>query len=132
EFRWLVAPTRIIGEDGQVTGIELIRMELGEPDAKGRRKPVPIAGSEFTIETDCVIKAIGQKRHLQLLDAFGVAHHNGIPVLDAETFRTSLPTVYAAGDCIFGGGKTDAMVVDAAQQGKKTAYAIHASFAEKA
>ncbi|MGZ4164242.1 MAG: NAD(P)-dependent oxidoreductase, partial [Tumebacillaceae bacterium] len=132
EFRWLVAPTRIIGEDGQVTGIELIRMELGEPDAKGRRKPVPIAGSEFTIETDCVIKAIGQKRHLQLLDAFGIVHHNGIPVLDAETFRTSLPTVYAAGDCIFGGGKTDAMVVDAAQQGKKTAYAIHASFAEKA
>ncbi|WP_139488504.1 NAD(P)-dependent oxidoreductase [Brevibacillus dissolubilis] len=131
EFRWLVAPKRIIGENGRVIAIELTRMELGEPDHKGRKSPVPIPGSEYTIPVDYVIKAIGQKRHTQLLEAFDIAHHHGIPVLSENSYRTSHPKVFAAGDFIFGGGKTDAMVVDAAQQGKRVAHEIHAVTSKK-
>ncbi|MGC5323840.1 NAD(P)-dependent oxidoreductase [Brevibacillus sp. SYSU BS000544] len=130
EFRWLVAPVRILGKDGKVTGLELIRMELGEPDAKGRRRPVPIPGSEYQIEVDYVVKAIGQKRRLGLIDAFELQHTNGVVTVD-DHFQTTRDGVYAAGDFVFGGGKTDAMVVDAAQQGKKAAYAIHERFATK-
>ncbi|EJL45467.1 MULTISPECIES: NAD(P)-dependent oxidoreductase [Brevibacillus] len=124
EFRWLVAPTRVLGNKGRVTGLELIRMELGEPDAKGRKRPVPIPGSEFFIEVDFVVKAIGQNRHLSLIDQLGLQHQNGIVTVEDGTYRTSHPKVFAAGDVIFGGGKTDAMVVDAANHGKRAAYAI--------
>lgn len=131
EFRWLVAPTRIIGENGKVTGLELMRMELGEPDAKGRRKPVPVPDSQFTVETDFVVKAIGQTRHVPLIEAFGLQHHNGIVAVESGTYRTSDPRVYAAGDVIFGGGGTDAMVVDAANHGVRAAQAIHAALSEQ-
>ncbi|MED1645022.1 NAD(P)-dependent oxidoreductase [Brevibacillus agri] len=124
EFRWLVAPTRVLGNKGRVTGLELIRMELGEPDAKGRKRPVPIPGSEFFIEVDFVVKAIGQNRHLSLIDQLGLQHQNGIVTVEDGTYRTSHPKVFAAGDVIFGGGKTDAMVVDAANHGKRAAHAI--------
>lgn len=131
EFRWLVAPTRILGKDGKVTGLECIRMELGEPDAKGRRKPIPVPGSEYVIEVDYVVKAIGQKRHLGLIEVFGLEHENGVVHVNQETFATSRANVYAAGDFVFGGGNTDAMVVDAAEQGKQAAYAIHAAWQKK-
>jgi dihydropyrimidine dehydrogenase (NAD+) subunit PreT len=132
EFRWLVAPTRILGENGRVTGLELMRMELGEPDEKGRKRPVPVPGSQFVIRTDYVVKAIGQERHLPLIEAFGLAHRNGIVQVEEGTYRTSDPRVYAAGDVIFGGGRTDAMVVDAANHGKRAAYAIHAALSGQA
>jgi glutamate synthase (NADPH/NADH) small chain len=125
EFRWLRSPTKILGNNGRVKGIEFIRMELDQPDKKARRKPVPVPGTEHTTEVDIVIKAIGQKRHLHLIEAFKVEHDNGVIRIDAETLRTSRPKVFAAGDLIFGSGKTDAMVVEAAQQGKKAALAIH-------
>lgn len=131
EFRWLVAPKRILGADGKVTGLELIQMELGEPDEKGRRRPTPIPYSEFTVDVDYVIKAIGQERHQQLIEEFGLAHTNGIPLLEEGTYKTSQQNVFAAGDFIFGGGNTDAMVVDAAEQGKKAAYAIHSLLEER-
>ncbi|RNB53671.1 NAD(P)-dependent oxidoreductase [Brevibacillus gelatini] len=124
EFRWLVAPKRVLGNNGRVTGLELIRMELGEPDAKGRKRPVPIPGSEFSIEVDFVVKAIGQNRHVALVEQFGLQHENGIVSVEEGTYRTSHPKVFAAGDVIFGGGKTDAMVVDAANHGKRAAHAI--------
>ncbi|MFC4768161.1 NAD(P)-dependent oxidoreductase [Effusibacillus consociatus] len=131
EFRWLVAPKRILGRDGKVTGLELIRMELGDPDEKGRRRPLPVPNSEFTIEIDYVIKAIGQERQIPLIEAFRLAHTNGIPLVEPDSYQTSQPNVFAAGDFIFEGGKTDAMVVDAAQQGKKAAYAIHSTLEER-
>ncbi|GEB33803.1 NAD(P)-dependent oxidoreductase [Brevibacillus parabrevis] len=131
EFRWLVAPTRVLGEGGRVSGLELIRMQLGEPDAKGRKRPVPVAGSEFVIEVDFVVKAIGQNRHLPLIDLLGLQHQNGIVAVEEGTYRTSNPQVFAAGDVIFGGGKTDAMVVDAANHGKRAAHAIHKAISEK-
>lgn len=124
EFRWLVAPKRVLGNNGRVTGLELIRMELGEPDAKGRKRPVPIPGSEFSIEVDFVVKAIGQNLHVALVEQFGLQHENGIVSVEEGTYRTSHPKVFAAGDVIFGGGKTDAMVVDAANHGKRAAHAI--------
>jgi len=127
EFRWLVAPSRILGQNGKVTALELVRMQLGEPDEKGRRRPIPVPDSQFTIEVDYVIKAIGQSRHVPLIEAFGLKHRNGIVETENGTYRTSHSKVYAAGDVIFGGGKTDAMVVDAANHGKRAAYAIHDS-----
>ncbi|QRG65315.1 NAD(P)-dependent oxidoreductase [Brevibacillus choshinensis] len=131
EFRWLVAPSRILGENGRVKGLELTKMELGEPDAKGRKRPVPISGSEFVIEVDFVVKAIGQERHVSLIEAFGIQHQKGVVSVQDATYRTSNPKVFAAGDIIFGGGKTDAMVVDAANHGKRAAHAIHNALSDQ-
>jgi dihydropyrimidine dehydrogenase (NAD+) subunit PreT len=126
EFRWLTAPKRIIGdENGKVTHIECIRMQLGEPDADGRRRPVPIAGSEFTMRVDVVIKAIGQTRHLDLIQEFGLEHDDGVVKVNPENYQTSNQKVFACGDVIFAKGKGEAMVVTAAQQGKEAAYAVH-------
>ncbi|MCA1053601.1 NAD(P)-dependent oxidoreductase [Rossellomorea aquimaris] len=128
EFRWLTAPKRIIGnEEGKVTGIECIKMVLGEPGEDGRRRPVPVEGSEFTLQVDAVIKAIGQTRHVSLIDQFQLEHKDGVVQVDKETLQTSNPKVYACGDVIFGKGIGEAMVVTAAQQGKQAAYELHKS-----
>ena len=75
---FMVSPTRVIDDgNGRVAGIELIRNELGAPDAKGRRRPEPIAGSEFVIPCDMILVAIGQRQDNQLLD--GVAAANRPP-----------------------------------------------------
>ncbi|MDN4074462.1 NAD(P)-dependent oxidoreductase [Fictibacillus terranigra] len=126
EFRWLTAPKRIIGDEkGHVKQLECIRMQLGEPGADGRRGPAPIEGSEFLLEVDVVIKAIGQTRFTDLIESFGLEHQWGTVKVNLETYQTSNEKVFAAGDVIFGDGQGEAMVVTAAQQGKKTAYAIH-------
>ncbi|WP_420796947.1 NAD(P)-dependent oxidoreductase [Alkalihalobacterium alkalinitrilicum] len=126
EFRWLTAPKRIIGdENDKVTAIECIKMELGEPDEGGRRRPVPVDGSEFTLQVDAVIKAIGQSRYVQLIEQFGLEHDGGVVKINEQTFQTSNEKIFACGDVIFGKGQGEAMVVSAAQQGKETAYAIH-------
>lgn len=126
EFRWLTAPTKIIGdENGRVTGIECIKMKLGEPEEDGRRRPIPIEGSEFILEIDAVIKAIGQSRYMELIDELGLKHNGGVVTVDSETFQTSNEKVFACGDVIFGKGQGEAMVVSAAQHGKEAAYAIH-------
>ncbi|NRD79643.1 NAD(P)-dependent oxidoreductase [Bacillus sp. BRMEA1] len=129
EFRWLTAPKRIIGDqDGKVTGIECVKMQLGEPEPDGRRRPVPISGSEHVIPVDAVVKAIGQTRHFSLIEQFELEHEGGVVKVDPATFQTSNPKISACGDIIFGKGKGEAMVVTAAQQGKKAAYAIHHLF----
>ncbi|MEH7304237.1 NAD(P)-dependent oxidoreductase [Neobacillus drentensis] len=126
EFRWLTAPKRIIGdESGKVTGIECIKMELGEPEQDGRRRPVAIEGSDYVLPVDAVVKAIGQTRYLKLIEEFGLEHNGGVVKVDSESFQTSNPKVFACGDVVFGKGNGDAMVVTAAQQGKDVAYAIH-------
>lgn len=126
EFRWLTVPTKIIGdEQGRVKAIECIKMELGEPGNDGRRRPVPIEGSEFILEVDAVIKAIGQTRYIDLIEQFGLEHNGGVVKINQETLQTSNNKVFACGDVIFGKGQGEAMVVSAAQQGKDAAYAIH-------
>ena len=87
-------------------------------------------GSEFLMDVDIVVKAIGQTRHMKMIEAFGLNHNGGVVKVDPETFITSNPKVYAAGDMIFGKGLGEAMVVTAAQQGKDTALAIHERFKE--
>ncbi|GHH99043.1 NAD(P)-dependent oxidoreductase [Neobacillus kokaensis] len=129
EFRWLTAPKRIIGDKhGKVTGIECIKMKLGEPEADGRRRPVEVAGSEYVIPVEAVVKAIGQTRHMSLIEQLGIEHDRGVVRVNKETLQTSVPTIFACGDVIFGKGKGEAMVVTAAQQGKEVAYAIHRQF----
>ncbi|NOU68570.1 NAD(P)-binding protein [Paenibacillus sp. LMG 31461] len=125
-FQWLTAPKRILGDaQGNVIGIECVRMELLETDG-GRKRPVPLADSEFVIDVDAVIKAIGQTKHISLIEQFGLAHSRGtVTLVDTAAGMTSNPKVFAAGDVIFGDGQGEAMVVSAAQQGKLVAYAIY-------
>jgi glutamate synthase (NADPH/NADH) small chain len=126
EFRWLVAPKRLIGDQhSHVKQLECVRMELKETGSDGRMKPMEIEGSEFIMDVDIIIKAIGQTRHERLIETFGVEHHGGVVKVDRETHLTSNPKVYAAGDIVFEKGVGEAMAVSAAQQGKETAYAIH-------
>ncbi|WP_433742406.1 NAD(P)-dependent oxidoreductase [Falsibacillus pallidus] len=131
EFRWLTAPKRIIGKDGKVSGIECIQMELGPEGEDGRKRPVPIKGSEFILEVDAVIKAIGQKRHKSLIEEFGLEEVGGVVVVDPVTYQTSNKKVFSCGDMIFGKGIGEAMVVTAAQQGKLAAHAIHRELSKK-
>jgi dihydropyrimidine dehydrogenase (NAD+) subunit PreT len=116
EFRYNVLPYRIIASGGRVTGLELIRT-----DPAGTARPIP--GSEYTIPVDDVIPAIGQSKFATLLDAFGVSHEHGVAIVDID-MRTNKPGVFAAGDCMFRAGASDAMVVEAAERGKTAARSI--------
>lgn len=125
-FRWLTAPTKIIGDDaGKVIALECVKMKLGEAGADSRQRPEVIEGSEFVMEVDAVIKAIGQTRFVSLIEAFGLQHTNGVVDIDETTMQTSNKKVFACGDVVFGNGQGEAMVVTAAQQGKDAAYIIH-------
>lgn len=122
KFHYLCNPTRIIAQDGKVVGVECIRMELGEPDKSGRRRPVPVAGSEFIIETDILIPAIGQKVNLSFLseeDGIKLTKWNTIDA-DEETFTTSQEGVFASGDCVTGPD----VLVRATGTGKRAAEMI--------
>ncbi|RFU69682.1 NAD(P)-dependent oxidoreductase [Bacillus sp. V59.32b] len=126
EFHWLTAPNRIIADEGgKVTGIECKRMVLSEPGEDGRRRPLPVEGSEFIIAVDAVIRAIGQSRYVQLIEEFGIEHADGVVKIASKSFQTSKEQVYACGDVIFGKGQGEAMVVSAAQQGKMVALEVH-------
>jgi NADPH-dependent glutamate synthase beta subunit-like oxidoreductase len=119
---YLVQPDEIIVEDGRVVGAKCVRNELGEPDDSGRRRPVAIPGSEFTIECDHVIAAIGQSQDKPALDGDLDVGRNGKGAIgaDAATGVTADPRVFAAGD-VTGVGWT---VIDAIAQGRKAAYGI--------
>lgn len=119
-FEFFSAPTRFVG-DGKVSGIECVTMALGEPDASGRPRPVPVPGSEHVIPATVVVKAIGQKPRAALLEALGVETEWGL-VKTSETYATNVPGIYAGGDCLNGGST----VVEAVQHGKLAARAIHA------
>jgi len=121
-FHYLCNPTRILEENGKVVGVECIRMELGEPDQSGRRRPVPVPGSEFIIETDILIPAIGQKVDYSFLEeADGVKLSKWKTVdSDGETFATSQAGVFASGDCVTGPD----VLVRATGNGKRAAEKI--------
>lgn len=121
-FHYLCNPVRIIEKDGKVAAVECIRMELGEPDKSGRRRPVPVPGSEFIIETDILIPAIGQAVDLSFLGSdAGVELTKWKTVLvDQDTFQTSQPGIFSAGDCETGPD----VLVRACGNGKRAAWRI--------
>jgi len=122
KFHYLCNPVRIVEKEGKVVGVECIRMELGEPDESGRRRPVPIKGSEFFIETDILIPAIGQAIDLSFLeekDGIKTTRRSTIAVQEG-TFLTSRPGVFSAGDCVTGPD----VLVRAAGTGKRAAEKI--------
>jgi NADPH-dependent glutamate synthase beta subunit-like oxidoreductase len=128
EFLFLAAPVKVIGdEDGKVTHLEYLKMELGEPDASGRRRPVPIEGSETLLETDVVITAIGQspdvsftERSQKRLAELNTTRWNTIDV-DPATLQSNIPYIFAAGDAATG----PSLVVDAIGGGRRAARSIH-------
>jgi dihydropyrimidine dehydrogenase (NAD+) subunit PreT len=121
EFRFLTQPVRVIVEGGRVTGLECVRMELGAPDASGRPTPRPVPGSEFVLPCDQVVKAIGQEKPT-LAQMLGLETERGY-IKVSDDFETSLPGVYAGGDCIRARGS--ASTVMAVEDGKLAAFAIH-------
>lgn len=99
EFKFLTAPTEIIGENGKVKAIKLQKMELGEKDSSGRRKPVPIEGSFETIEVDTVISAIGQKCETKGFDGIELTE-KGTVFAKENSMMTNIKGVFAAGDAV--------------------------------
>ena len=115
-FRFQTQPVAI-----RPNALECVRMDLGAPDASGRRQPEPVPESNFLIECDMVILAVGQSRFLDLLREFrGVKLRDGSVVVDSETGQTSNPRYYAGGDCVNGGRE----VVDAVAEGKRAGAAM--------
>jgi NADPH-dependent glutamate synthase beta subunit-like oxidoreductase/Pyruvate/2-oxoacid:ferredoxin oxidoreductase delta subunit len=124
-IEFLVSPVRILGnEQNRVAALECVRMKLGEPDHSGRRRPVPIADSEFTLELDMVVPAIGQSPDLSWL---GEGHRlaitrEGTFNIDRVSYMTNRPGVFAAGDAI----TQPVSVIDAIGSAKQAAAAIDA------
>ncbi len=120
KFEFLTAPTKI-SKKGDRLEIQCIRMQLGEPDATGRRRPIPIEGSEFTVEVDTCIMAIGQKVDSSMADQAEVkATRWGTFEVDPDTLQTNVKGIFAGGDCEL--GPDDA--IHAIADGKKAAYFI--------
>jgi heterodisulfide reductase subunit A-like polyferredoxin len=123
QIEFLAAPVRIIDKSGGVSGIEAIRMRLGEPDSSGRRRPIPIEGSEFHIKCDMVVPAIGQSPELDFLGKRSRIERTswGTIVTDDETCATNLKGVFAGGDAVTG----PATAVDAIAAANRAAEAMH-------
>lgn len=121
-FKFLTLPVRILGDDW-VRGMECLRMELGEPDESGRRRPVPVEGSEFELEVDLVVMAIGTRANPLLTSTLPEVKLNkwGYIEADPETGQTSVPNIFAGGDIVTG----SATVIEAMGAGKRAARAIH-------
>jgi formate dehydrogenase major subunit len=122
EMIFLSAPTGIVTRDGRLRGLKCIRMELGEPDASGRRSPVPIEGSEHVLECDFVVSAIGQDIDLGTIATDGQLKTTRSKAIqtDKGTFETSIPGVFAGGDTITG----PAVAIDAIAHGRMAANTI--------
>jgi NADPH-dependent glutamate synthase beta subunit-like oxidoreductase len=128
EFIFLAAPVRGVADDqGRITHLEYLKMELGEPDASGRRRPVPIEGSETLLEADMMITAIGQSPDISFtenaqsrLSELNTTRWNTFDV-DEGTLQTNIPYLFAAGDSATG----PSLVVDAIGGGRRAARSIH-------
>ncbi|MDI6600948.1 MAG: FAD-dependent oxidoreductase [Thermoanaerobacteraceae bacterium] len=117
-FVYLAGPKEVVVENGKMAGVRFQKMQLGEPDASGRRSPVPIPGEELYIEADSCIAAIGQQIDLTGLD--GIAVNRNRIVIEEGTYRTNIPYVFAAGDAVTGPD----IAVRAIATGKEAAFAI--------
>jgi formate dehydrogenase (NADP+) beta subunit len=129
KFTFLAAPTRVIGdENGHVTHLEYLKMELGEPDASGRRRPVPVEGSETLMECDMLITAIGQGPDVSFVNAdtkriqeLAITRWNTIDAVDPITLQSNIPYIFTAGDAATGAS----LVVEAIGGGRRAARSIH-------
>jgi NADPH-dependent glutamate synthase beta subunit-like oxidoreductase len=126
EFIFLAAPNKVLGDENEnVTGLEYLKMELGEPDASGRRRPVPVEGSETVLDVDTIITAIGQSPETTFctpgtrMEELNLTRWGTIDV-DPDTCRSNVPYIFAAGD----GATGPALVVDAIGGGRRAARAI--------
>ena len=127
EYHFLAAPVRVAGdENGNATHLEYLKMDLGEPDASGRRRPVPVEGSETLLEADMIISAIGQRPDVSFkqgdgeLDALGITRWNTIDN-EPVTLTTNMPTIFTGGDSATGAS----LVVEAIGGGRRAARSIH-------
>ena len=121
ELETLVSPIKIHAREGRLTGIECVRNRLGEVDATGRRTPVPIPGSEFSVDLDTLIVAIGERPSSRALASMGLELDKGGRVkADRKILETSIKGVFAGGDLVTGPNT----VIDAVASGKKAALVI--------
>ncbi len=115
----LASPLKITGKGGKAVGMECIRMKLAEPDQAGRRRPVPLEGSNFKVEVDTIISAIGQRVDRKMARELD-ANQDGTVRVDPDTNETSMKGVFAGGDVVTGPG----WAIDAIAAGKKGAVSI--------
>ena len=122
QVNFLVSPTRIMSKNWKVTGLQCIHMSLGEPDASGRRRPLPVPGSGFFTEADTVIAAVGQAPDLSFLPPDSALERTRWERLavDENRLATNVPGVFAGGDFVAGPG----MVIEAIATGRRGAIAI--------
>jgi len=121
KIEYLAAPVQVVAEDGRISGVECIRMELGEPDSSGRKRPVPVPGSEFTVVADTLIPAVSQSPDRKLAELLGLSLTDwGTIEADELTMVTSRENVFAGGDVVVG----PSSVIEAIAHGKRAAQAI--------
>jgi len=122
QVSFLVSPTRIASQNWAVTGLQCIQMSLGEPDESGRRRPLPVTGSEFFVEADNVIAAVGQAPDLSFLPTDSALERTRWEtlVVDSNTLSTNVSGVFAGGDFVSGPG----LVIDAIAAGRRSAIAV--------
>jgi formate dehydrogenase beta subunit len=122
KFHFLTLPTKIIAEGNKVKAVECIRMELGEPDSSGRRRPIPVKGSEFILETDVLIPAIGQDQDLSFIrESDGVVITKwGTVKVDEDNLMSDRKGIFSGGDCVTG----PAALVNALSAGYDAAITI--------
>lgn len=129
QFAFLAAPLEFLGNgEGWIKGVRLQRMQLGEPDESGRRRPLPVEGSEFTMDLDLAVIAIGNGTNPLLRNTPGLEFtRRGTLVVDPETLQTTKSGVFAGGDIVTGG----ATVISAMGAGRQAAEAIHQYLSEQ-
>ncbi len=125
EFQYLVYQTAVVSKDGvHASGVRFVRCKLGDPDVGGRRRPIPIPGTEFEIEVDTVIAAFGQDSDPSWIQADELKlelDRYGVPLVDRETWMTSYPSLFAGGDFVDGSRN----LISAIGDGRDAAVAIN-------
>jgi NADPH-dependent glutamate synthase beta subunit-like oxidoreductase len=120
KIHFLASPLKIVGKGGKAVEIECVRMKLGEPDRSGRRRPIPVKASNFRVQSDTIIAAIGQRVDRKALKELDM-NQDGTLRIHPETGETSLKGVFAGGDVVRGPG----WAIDAIADGKRGAESIH-------
>jgi NADPH-dependent glutamate synthase beta subunit-like oxidoreductase len=120
KIEFLVAPKKVLEKDGKAVGLECVKMELGEPDETGRKRPMPIEGSEFSLKLDTIIVAIGETTETSFLPKEVELDRGNRILVNPVTMETSMTGVFAGGDTVTG----PATVIEAILAGKRAACSI--------